>query len=1019
MLGGAAEPAAAGGAAASKPTDVQRAAAARRKRKLGDKPSGARAAKDLPKKSGYLLKKGPLKVGLQTFVISRGPRAGGVASAADTALAPGRCGRSDGLCWRRASSRTFGRIIRCEPTQAQKLCNVHAQLLIPAGAAQYMKVLDAKKKGKKLKKRFRRGLNMDNEAEVIEDKKKKGKSAKSVQHTGIDEEDSEFDNDIDFTVTLGSRKLKLRSGSREEKLAWTKAMETASVVRSYSSKNLNDDASQQKAIAEMKDLSLEDLDIGEIIGSGSAGTVKLAVYIPWGLRVAVKIIPKRKFFMNKKLEETTTRELEMLDKIKNFEHPHIVQTYGYVNDSANVYIALELCEGGELLEELENIGNYTEHDAATIVHHCVETLGYLHEKGIVHRDIKPENLLLLKKGDADSIKLADFGLANILEGKESLQTVCGSPAYMAPEVHNMLDYDAKVDMWSMGVMLYLLLSGTLPFLPPRLVEKAEAQNYEFAGKLWKNVSDAAKDLVVHLLVANPEKRYGVKEVLAHPWITGENREDIDLNATKKAIALFSAKRKFKGMAHAVIASSRMKKAMAGFVGAGVSKTTAGLTAVASVGTDLVYTAMDGADKVAETELAKSGMAMAKQGTDFAQQGMDKGLASAKSASGYTLATAKATTAAATDAARRATELEALDKARSLAEKGLEKGRDGVKFVPGGIEATNFLEKSQKWVTEEARAIGDEVRKDIKILEKDLSKLEHAAVDGIHHLEHAAVHEMHHLQHDVHKLEHHMMSPRNERRFKMQCVVVWLERGRLGIYADKFEQEGYDDIEALREMEAEEIEEMVEEVQMKRGHARHFRKRMAELQSFDEIDKYGNNLDETLKLEEIAFKRKFVPYEHLPMPVGSDSDLSFQLGVGIGTIKVEKPEDSESTDGEAGEEPPKPEIVPEVHDVKHRRFKSPPRKGASSPSPTKRKKKKKKKKKKKSGSRSPSAGASPRTPGSTASSPMSPSSPRSPMSPTTPRGDRSPKGATTPKTPQPQPEPEPEPEPADGAKKTTI
>ena len=141
---------------------------------------------------------------------------------------------------------------------------------------------------------------------------------------------------------------------------------------------------------------------------------------------------------------------------------------------------------------------------------------------------------------------------------------------------------------------------------------------------------------------------------------------------------------------------------------------------------MVYTAMDGADKVAETELAKSGMAMAKQGTDFAQQGMDKGLASAKSASGYTLATAKATTAAATDAARRATELEALDKARSLAEKGLEKGRDGVKFVPGGIEATSFLEKSQKWVTDEARAIGDEVRKDIKILEKDLSKLEHAA-----------------------------------------------------------------------------------------------------------------------------------------------------------------------------------------------------------------------------------------------------------------------------------------------------
>ena len=280
-----------------------------------------------------------------------------------------------------------------------------------------MKVQEGKRAGS-WKQCFRKGTSQFNEAEVVEDSSREKKGAgKRVEKTGEDLQDSEFDNDIDFVVTLGTRKMTLRAASREEKLGWTKAMETASVVRSYSSKNLDDGGEEEeKAGSEMKDLTLPDLDIGEIIGSGSAGTVKLAVHVPTGMRVAVKIIPKRKFFMNKKLEETTNRELAMLDRIATFDHPHIVRTFGYINDPDNVYIALELCEGGELLEELENIGNYTEHDAATIVHNCVDTLGYLHARGIVHRDIKPENLLLKKKGDPDSIKVADFGLANILEG---------------------------------------------------------------------------------------------------------------------------------------------------------------------------------------------------------------------------------------------------------------------------------------------------------------------------------------------------------------------------------------------------------------------------------------------------------------------------------------------------------------------------------------------------------------------------------------------------------------------------
>ena len=672
---------------------------------------------------------------------------------------------------------------------------------------------------------FRKGTGEFNDAEVVADantQRTVGGGRNQVQNTEKAGMGEDFDNDVDFVVTLGSRKMLLRAVSREEKLAWTKAMETASVVRSYSSRNLDDGSHEEekrKAQEEMKKLVLKDLDIGEIIGSGSAGTVKLAVHIPTGLQVAVKIIPKRKFFMNKKLEETTNRELAMLDRIAEFDHPHIVRTYGYINNPDNVYIVLELCEGGELLEELEHIGSYTEHDAATIVYNIVETLGYLHHRGIVHRDIKPENLLLKKKGDPDTIKIADFGLANILEGKDSLQTVCGSPAYMAPEVHNMENYDEKVDMWSIGVMLFLLLSGSLPFLPPRLVEKAERQDYEFSGKLWSGVSDAAKDLVVRLLVADPKKRYGVEQTLSHPWITGENREDIDLNATKKAIALFSAKRKFKGMAHAVIASGRMKKAMASFAQATAETAAAGVSIAADGITEAAYTAVDAGEKVGKT-MSDTTVARTAAG-----------------------------------AARSAAELEAIKQA---------------KRVGSDVAATS----------KKAAAMGKQ-------------KVKGKGTDDILHL---------------------AQSPNAEeaRKEKMRHVRIWLDQARLGLYADMFESEGYDDLEALRDLDDMEVEELIEEVEMKKGHARNLRKRLAELQAAIDIDRHGNPL--VIDRPE-DFRSKFIPYDRIPMPIGRDSDLSFQLGVGIGRVRapdVLKAADMLSSDGS----------IEEVHDGQRKRLRSP-------------------------------------------------------------------------------------------------
>ena len=164
---------------------------------------------------------------------------------------------------------------------------------------------------------------------------------------------------------------------------------------------------------------------------------------------------------------------------------------------------------------------------------------------------------------------------------------------------------------------------------------------------------------------------------------------------------------------------------------------------------------------------------------------------------------------------------------------------------------------------------------------------------------------------------HSPNAAHARKENMQHVRIWLERARLGLYADKFETEGYDDLEALRDLDEQEVEELIEEVEMKKGHARNLRKRIAELQAAIDIDHDGNTLVVDRPQD---FKSKFIPYDRLPMPVGRDSDTSFQLGVGIGRVRA--PDVLKATaDGS----------IEEVHDIRPKRLRSPPKQRKSSPS----------------------------------------------------------------------------------------
>jgi len=181
-------------------------------------------------------------------------------------------------------------------------------------------------------------------------------------------------------------------------------------------------------------------------------------------------------------------------------------------------------KGGELYEEIVKRKTFSEKDAAKIMEQLFSALAYLHEKGIVHRDLKLENLLLVKENDSDlAIKLADFGLSKVYANK-SLQTACGTPFYVAPDILDGSGYGPPVDLWASGILLYVLLSGRLPFAADN---DAELFKLIMVGDLvWKSpqfdtVSAEAKDLIKKLIVVDPDQRFTAKQGLQHVWITSK------------------------------------------------------------------------------------------------------------------------------------------------------------------------------------------------------------------------------------------------------------------------------------------------------------------------------------------------------------------------------------------------------------------------------------------------------------------------------------------------------------------
>ncbi|KAJ6901513.1 hypothetical protein NC651_019319 [Populus alba x Populus x berolinensis] len=225
-----------------------------------------------------------------------------------------------------------------------------------------------------------------------------------------------------------------------------------------------------------------------------------------------------------------SNEILVVRKIVENVSPHqnVIDLYDVYEDQNGVHLVLELCSGGELFDRIVARDKYSEREAAAVVRQIAEGLGALHRANIVHRDLKPENCLFLNENDDSTLKIMDFGLSSVEELTDPVVGLFGSIDYVSPEALSQGRISSKTDMWSSGVILYILLSGYPPFIAQSNRQKEQvilAGDFSFYEKTWKNITSSAKQLITDLLQVDPERRPSAQDVLNHPWVIGGSTKE--------------------------------------------------------------------------------------------------------------------------------------------------------------------------------------------------------------------------------------------------------------------------------------------------------------------------------------------------------------------------------------------------------------------------------------------------------------------------------------------------------------
>ncbi|EPS59027.1 hypothetical protein M569_15783, partial [Genlisea aurea] len=294
--------------------------------------------------------------------------------------------------------------------------------------------------------------------------------------------------------------------------------------------------------------------MGKELGRGQFGVTHLCTHKQTGQQLACKTIAKRKLGSKEDVDDVR-REVQIMHHLTG--QPNVVELKGTYEDKHSVHLVMELCAGGELFDRIIAKGHYTERAAASLLRTIVQIVHTCHSMGVIHRDLKPENFLLLNKDEDSPLKATDFGLSVFYKEGDVFRDIVGSAYYIAPEVLKR-GYGPEADIWSIGVMLYILLSGVPPFW-------AESENgifnailrghVDFNSDPWPSISTGAKDLVRKMLNSDAKHRLTASQVLNHRWIKEDGEApDVPLdNAVLDRLKQFRAMNQFKKVALRVIA----------------------------------------------------------------------------------------------------------------------------------------------------------------------------------------------------------------------------------------------------------------------------------------------------------------------------------------------------------------------------------------------------------------------------------------------------------------------------------
>ncbi|KAK9292580.1 hypothetical protein L1049_020554 [Liquidambar formosana] len=323
--------------------------------------------------------------------------------------------------------------------------------------------------------------------------------------------------------------------------------------------------SKLTAVLPYQTQNLRDLyTLGPKLGQGQFGTTYLCTHKSTNRHYACKSIPKRKLLCKEDYEDVW-REIQIMHHLS--EHQNVVRIEGTYEDAACVHLVMELCEGGELFDRIVKKGHYSEREAVKVIKTIVGVVEACHSLGVMHRDLKPENFLFARTDEDAALKATDFGLSVFYKPGETFSDVVGSPYYVAPEVLQK-HYGPEADVWSAGVILYILLSGVPPFWAETetgIFRQILQGKLDFESEPWPGISESAKDLIRKMLDRNPKRRLTAHEALCHPWIVDDRiAPDKPLDsAVLSRLKQFSAMNKLKKMALRVIAEKLSEEEIGG------------------------------------------------------------------------------------------------------------------------------------------------------------------------------------------------------------------------------------------------------------------------------------------------------------------------------------------------------------------------------------------------------------------------------------------------------------------------